>query len=294
MGRGLKRTMGRESMPTLSIGIVGLGLMGGSLGLDFQSLGHKTYGLVHKESNAQIAMERNLVSVVSTNPSILNNCEIIILSLPIQQLLHPGRELINALPKNAVVTDVGSVKEPVLNVWKDLHPRFVPSHPMAGNEKSGVTSGQIGLFKNKPWVVTPDKSTEAEAIQIIKDLARQLECEWIISEPAKHDEAVALISHLPVLISAALIHTVGYERDPVIKNLSKLLASSGFKDTTRVGGGNPNLGTAMAKYNTSKVLKSLSSYRWSLQQIEEILLSGEWEQLTKELKHAKSIRQEFL
>ena len=199
-----------KTKPSKNIGIVGLGLIGGSLGLDLQKLGYTVYGITHREKTAQKARERKLAQIVSTDPSVLNNCSLIYIALPLEQLLNPSSALINAIPRNSVVTDVGSVKVPILNTWNKLHPRFVASHPMTGTEESGVNAGQHNLFKNKPWVVTPSKETDQKALEIVHQIALSLGSKWISSEAQIHDEAVGLISHLPVLISAALLNTHNY------------------------------------------------------------------------------------
>ena len=99
------------------VGIVGLGLIGGSLGLDLQARGWSVQGLVHRQATADRATARGLVGSVSTDPSCLSGCDLVILALPIPALLKPNAELLEALPAEAVVTDVGSVKQPVLEVW---------------------------------------------------------------------------------------------------------------------------------------------------------------------------------
>ena len=214
--------------------------------------------------------------------------------MPIDKIINPPLELISALPRKAVITDVASVKDPILKSWKDLHPNFVASHPMAGTSFSGVESGQLDLFKNRPWVITPDADTDQDALEIVKNIALKLGSKLILTDATKHDETVALISHLPVIISAALIKTLAVQQDPSMTDLSKKLASSGFADTSRVGGGNPDLGVAMAANNTSALLKALSCYRWSLDQFEGAVLAENWPQLLKELRTTQSLRLEFL
>ena len=159
-----------KTKPSKNIGIVGLGLIGGSLGLDLQKLGYTVYGITRREKTAHKARERKLAQIVSTDPSVLKNCSLIYIALPLEQLLNPSSALINAIPRNAVVTDVGSVKVPILNTWNKLHPRFVASHPMTGTEESGVNAGQHNLFKNKPWVVTPNKETDKKALEIVRQI----------------------------------------------------------------------------------------------------------------------------
>ena len=283
-----------HSNPPINIGIVGLGLIGGSLGLDLQNLGYTVYGITHREKTATKARERKLAHFVSTDPSLLQNCSIIYVALPLEQLINPSSILINAIPTNAVVTDVGSVKVPILNTWNKLHPRFVASHPMTGTEKSGVNAGQPNLFKNKPWIVTPDKTTDKKALEVIHQISLSLGCKWISSEAQIHDEAVSLISHLPVFISAALLNTLSEDMNPFLYSLAKNIASNGLADTSRVGGGNPELGVSMAKFNKKHLMKSLSSYRKSLDLIEKYLLEENWKDLEKILVNTQKKRKNFI
>tara|TARA_B100000700_G_scaffold129809_1_gene145437 strand:+ start:1678 stop:2553 length:876 start_codon:yes stop_codon:yes gene_type:complete len=283
-----------KSKPPKNIGIVGLGLIGGSLGLDLQKLGHTVYGITHREKTAKKAKERKLAQIISTDLSVLKDCSIIYIALPLKQLLNPSSVLINAIPRDAVVTDVGSVKVPILNTWKKLHSRFVASHPMTGTEESGVNAGQHNLFKNKPWVVTPDKETDQKALKTIHQISLSLGCKWISAEASIHDEAVGLISHLPVLISAALLNTLFTETNPSLYSLTKSIASSGFADTSRVGGGNPELGVSMAKYNKENLMRNLLSYRHSLDLFEKYLLEENWSELEKILVNTQKGRHNFI
>ena len=286
--------MTSESSASGTAGVVGLGLIGGSLALDLQDLGWTVQGLVHRQTTADRAMQRGLVHTVSTDPSCLSSCDLVILALPIPQLLDPDPALVAALPADAVITDVGSVKQPVLETWRHRHGRFVASHPMAGTAAAGVEAGHRGLFRNRPWIATPDASTDPEALSLVHSLASCLGSQWVTAAAGQHDQAVALISHLPVLVSAALLRTAGEERDPAVRQLAMTLASSGFADTSRVGGGNPALGVAMASSNTDAVLRSLAAYRWSLEQLEEAVLNGNWAQLLQELERTQALRPGFL
>ena len=276
-----------------SVGIVGLGLIGGSLGLDLRDLGWSVQGLVHRTATAERALERGLVDAVSTDPACLSSCDLVVLSLPIPALLAPELTLLEAIPESAVVTDVGSVKQPVLEVWRSLHPRFVASHPMAGTASAGVEAGQVGLFRGRPWIATPEAGTDPTAVEVVRTLAHDLGSQWHTASAEQHDQAVALISHMPVLVSAALLRTAGDERDPEIRQLAQSLASSGFADSTRIGGGNPDLGVAMASSNSAAVLKALAAYRWSLEQLEDAVLRNNWQQLHRELQRTQSLRPDY-
>jgi arogenate dehydrogenase (NADP+) len=229
------------------IGIVGLGLIGGSLGLDLIARGVEVRALVHRPATAERARQRGLATQISTDPEVLSDCSLVVLALPLDQLLDPPPELLAALPAAAVITDVGSVKGPVLEVWNErLGPlaaaRFVGSHPMAGTARSGVEAGEPGLFEGRPWVATPTPATDPEALGAVRMLAEALGSRWLTCAAADHDRAVALISHLPVLVSAALLQAAdrgAAEVAGALPPLVRALASSGFADTTRVGGGNP-------------------------------------------------------
>jgi len=269
------------------IGVVGLGLIGGSLALDLRAQGLRVQALVHREATAQRARQRGLADQVSTDPAVLADCALVVLALPLDRLLEPSSELLGALPAGAVVTDVGSVKGPVLARWGPW-PRFVASHPMAGTAQAGVEAGLAGLFAGRPWVATPTDATDPEALAVVRGLAEAVDARWIECLAADHDQAVALISHLPVLLGAALIEAAGQAP------LARALASSGFADTSRVGAGNPELGSLMARYNREALLVALARYRTSLAALEQLVQGGDWPGLEQRLVQAQAHRPEFL
>ena len=281
----------------LPVGVVGLGLIGGSIALDLRQQGLVVHGLVHRPATAERALQRDLVDRVSTDPAVLQGCGLVVLALPLDGLLDPDPKLLAALPPQAVVTDVGSVKQPVLERWQGLHPRFVPSHPMAGTAQAGVEAGLAGLFAGRPWVATPAADTDAAALASVQDLATLLGAHWLCCPAAAHDQAVALISHLPVLVSAALLQAADRSAAAAGDELGALvraLASSGFADTTRVGGGNPQLGTLMARSNRTALLQALQGYRHSLAALEQLVQQGEWSGLQGALQVAQQLRPEFV
>jgi arogenate dehydrogenase (NADP+) len=269
------------------IGVVGLGLIGGSLALDLRAQGLRVQALVHREATAQRARQRGLADQVSTDPAVLADCALVVLALPLDRLLEPSSELLGALPAGAVITDVGSVKGPVLDRWGPW-PRFVASHPMAGTAQAGVEAGLAGLFAGRPWVATPTDATDPEALAVVRGLAEAVDARWIECPAADHDQAVALISHLPVLLGAALIEAAGQEP------LARALASSGFADTSRVGAGNPELGSLMARHNREALLVALARYRTSLAALEQLVQGGDWPGLEQRLVQAQAHRPEFL
>ena len=281
------------------VGIVGLGLIGGSLGLDLRAQGLEVRALVHREATAERARERGLADVVATDATVLQGCGLIVLALPLDRLLDPDPALRAALPAEAVLTDVGSVKQPVLERWGHWHPRFVASHPMAGTAQAGVEAGLEGLFTGRPWVATPASAplpgTDPAALDLVQQLAEAVGARWLTCDAAAHDQAVALISHMPVLVSAALLQAAdrgGAEAGA--QELVRQLASSGFADTSRIGGGNPELGTLMARSNRAAVLQGLAQYRHQLDALESLVEGEHWPALQAELSRCQALRPEFL
>lgn len=290
------------------VGIVGLGLIGGSLGLDLLARGATVRALVHRQATADRARQRGLASEVSTDPAVLRDCALVVLALPLDRLLEPSAALLAALPPAAVITDVGSVKGPVLAAWTarlgpERSSRFVASHPMAGTTQAGVEAGAAGLFRGRPWVATPGADTDPAALTVVAELAEAVGARWLTCAAADHDRAVALISHLPVLVSAALLQAAdhGAAAAPALDagaatlpQLVRLLASGGFADTSRVGGGNPELGMLMAQGNREPLLAALGQYRQALADLEQLVASESWPELLASLAEAQRLRPQFL
>ena len=278
----------------MNIGIVGLGLIGGSIGLKLQRLNHTIYGLTNNNFNKKRAIDRKLANFVSCDIGILKECSLIILALPIQDLINPSKELISAIPKEAIVTDVGSIKEPIINTWERIHPLFIGSHPMAGTEQKGVDSGFESLLNNAKWIITPTSKTNSNALNKLSNLINYMECEICIASPKEHDQAVSFISHLPIFVASSLIKTAYLDDNKSLLNLTQKLASTGFSDTTRVGGGNPNLGLDLAANNQQNILKALKEFKDNINEIETLIKDKNWELLSKQLTKAMEVRSTFI
>tara|TARA_Y100001978_G_scaffold127225_1_gene113549 strand:+ start:17 stop:853 length:837 start_codon:yes stop_codon:yes gene_type:complete len=277
----------------MNIGIVGLGLIGGSIGLKLQSLNHTVYGITNNSLNEVKAKERKLANIVSQDYKILENCSIIILALPIKDLIKPPKNLIKAIPTKAIVTDVGSVKVPIVETWEKIHDFFIGSHPMAGTEEKGVKAGKIELFNNSKWVITPTYKTDQDSLETLSKLFQNMGCDIYFENPVIHDQAVANISHLPIYIASSLIQTAYCNNDKDLLNLSCKLAATGFLDTSRVGGGNPALGVDLAKNNTINILKCIKKFKENINEIEKIFEERNWNLLEEKLLKAQEYRNHF-
>ena len=278
----------------MNIGIVGLGLIGGSIGLKLQTLNHTIYGVTNNNVNEKKAIKNKLANIVSCDFGILKECSLIILALPIKDLIHPSNELISKIPKKAIVTDVGSIKEPIINTWEKIHPLFIGSHPMAGTEQKGVDSGFESLLDNAKWIITPTSKTNLDAINILGNLITSMGCKIFKASPKEHDEAVSLISHLPIFVASSLIKTAYKEQNKSLLDLTQNLAATGFSDTTRVGGGNPMLGLDLATNNQENILNAIKDFKNNINEIENLIKNKNWELLSKKLTKATEVRSSFI
>lgn len=278
----------------MNIGIVGLGLIGGSLGLDLRSQGHRVLGVSRKAHTCDRAIARGVVDDASISLSLMVEADVVFVCTPLGVMQSTVTELIPYLSEDTVLTDVGSVKGWVVEAISPLWRNFVGGHPMAGTAESGIEAAQRGLFAGAAYVLTPTQTTPLLAVQTVEAIVRPLQTRIYHCPPDVHDQAVAWISHLPVITSASLIAACLGEVDPNVLELAKALASSGFRDTSRVGGGNPELGVMMARYNRSALLNALNTYRDRLNHFISQIEQEDWPGLEGGLEQTQTGRSEFV
>lgn len=281
----------------MEIGIVGLGLIGGSLGLDLRSLGHRVVGISQRRSTWEYAIARGAVDDASDDATVLNACEVVFVCTPLSQIMPTVAKIAPFLSKTAILTDVGSVKAPIVAAMatlKTVSNPFLGGHPMAGTAETGIQAALSGLFVGNPYVLTPTGETPRAAIETVSALVKSLGATLYECTPEAHDRAVALISHLPVMVSASLIQACAREDDPRVRQLAQQLASSGFRDTSRVGGGNPELGRLMAEFNTPALLVALRRYRSTLDEMIDHVESSQWDELQARLGETQRDRPEYV
>lgn len=244
----------------MKIGIIGLGLIGGSIYRDLKKLNYDVVAVSQSQNGTGIYKDF----------SILKTCDIVFVCSPMNKTLQVLDELENVLLPNTIVTDVCSLKQ---FVSKKKRPyKFIPSHPMAGTEHQGFENSMEGLFLGRKWVVTPVWGNDETLIYIIEKLGATP----VVTTPEKHDEAVALISHMPMLVAQAIFKTASDNE------LALEIASSGFRDMTRLAMSNVEMANDMILMNSEniqtsvlKLYKSISDLTNSdyLSQIKEIKLN---------------------
>ncbi len=278
----------------MKIGILGLGLIGGSLGLDLRSHGHYVFGVSRRESTCTKAVALGCVDQASVDMNLLAAAEVVFICTPLGLIIPTVEQLIAHLPSTVVITDVGSVKTPIVKAISPLWNNFIGGHPMAGTAESGIEAAQKNLFVNRPYVLTPTAATPTAAIKVLEEIVGLLGANIYHCSSEDHDRAVSWISHLPVMVSSALIAACMGEKDSHVLQLAQKLASSGFRDTSRVGGGNPELGVMMARYNQEELLRSLQQYRHNLDELVSLIEQENWTVLEEKLQSTQQARPKFM
>lgn len=220
------------------IGVIGLGLIGGSIFKDLTELGYEVLGVSKSQKN---------IENVYSDYTCLQGCELVFVCKEMNKTLEILQELNSYLDKNTIVTDVCSLKEFVSK--QEYNYKFIPSHPMAGTEFSGWESSQKGLFQGAKWVITPLEDDYNPTI--LEDVIKKLGAEIIYTTPEEHDEAAALISHMPMVIAQALYMTAENNQ------LALKLASSGFRDMTRLALSSLDMAEDMVKINSANIEKAI-------------------------------------
>lgn len=241
----------------MKIGIISLGLIGGSLFKCLTQTTNEIYAVTRNEKTIQEAI--SLTPYVSNDLNTLKDCDIIFVASPINKTLEILDQLNNIVKKECIVLDCASVKQFVMN--KNYNYTFIGSHPMAGTENNGYGSSFKELFVGAKWVLTPNEKTAKDKIEKAKTIIEQTGATVIIADAKEHDKAVALISHMPLLLSQALFNTV--KENP----LAMKLASSGFRDMTRLTMSNLEMAKDMREYNFDNINNALTQLNQSLDEL---------------------------
>jgi len=278
----------------MRIAIIGLGLIGGSLGLALKRLANadlRIIGIPRREETLKQALGMGAVDEGTTDHVKGSaDSDIIFLCTPINLIVPIISEIVPSLKKGAIVTDVGSSKYEIVSQAEKIMPKgnyFVGGHPMAGKETVKLEAAEATLFQDKNWILTKTSKTSVRAIEQIEQLIKKIGAKTLIMDPKTHDLVVAAISHMPLAVAAALVNAVAGEAE---KELMVKCASSGFRDTTRIASGDPILGVDMFTTNKRAVLKMIGDFKRSLANLEKLIKEGNGEKIHEELEKAKSFR----
>jgi len=274
------------------LSILGVGLLGGSIGLAVRSLlnGCTVVGYGHRQATLEKALNVGAIDEAYADPaSAVREADLVILCTPVGLFEELLRQIAPALPPGAIVTDVGSTKRSVVQAGERLLPagvHFVGSHPMAGSEKRGVEFARADLLQRAMCILTPTPRTDAAALSSVQAFWESLGMRTCTMSPEEHDRRLADVSHLPHAIAAAMVLM---QEEPSLQ-----LAGKGFLDTTRIAGGDGALWRDIFLDNRDNVLASLSRMRDCMNRLVELLDAQDGEALTDWLNAAARRREALL
>ena len=273
------------------ITIVGLGLLGGSIGLAARKRGIAAEIAGYARRERTVAESEKIRATDYSTTDLLaavSDADLVILCTPVAQMLALAERFLPALKRGAIVTDVGSVKGEVV---RDLEPlvaragaHFVGSHPMAGGEKNGVLAARADLFKNAVCVVTPTKKSNNGAVRKLEKFWKTLGGRVLKLPPGQHDELASRASHLPHVLAATL---AGLVLDPARPEAQWQLCAGGFRDTTRIASGSPEMWRDIALSNRKNLAKSIAGFVSELQKFQGVLKRADGRALLKIFETAK-------
>lgn len=254
--------------------LIGVGLLGGSLGLALRKRGlaGEVCGYVRRESSIAECAQVGAVDLASTDlTAAVRNADLVVFCTPLAQMEELARAIAPHLQKNALITDVGSVKSALIHkldpIFVKTSAHYIGSHPMAGSEKTGVLAARADLFLNAACVVTPTGTSTAEKIAETESLWHAVGGRVMRMSPELHDEFVSRTSHLPHVLAAHLAaYILGDERLEQAQ-----LCATGFKDSTRIASGSPEMWRDIALMNRENLLMALDEFTAKLKEFRTVL-----------------------
>jgi prephenate dehydrogenase len=261
------------------IAIIGLGLIGGSIGLALKSQkldGIEVVGTARTRDTNTRAKKIGAIDRDIPDPAqAVRGARLVIIATPILAMKPIFEEIAPALAEGAVVTDAGSTKGNVLAWAKETlpaHAQFVGGHPMAGKESQGIDAADPALFHDKTWVLTPGPDNSEQALRTVLGLVHTCGANVLYMDAQEHDSYVAAISHLPLALSSALF-SVAFSSSAWPELAS--LASSGFRDTTRLASGSPEMAHDIAMTNRENLIHWIDRFQSELSRLRETIAAGE-------------------
>lgn len=258
----------------LKIGIVGLGLIGGSIFKALCALVCNVFGVSY--SNSTIKKAKKYSKNVSKSLQSLRDCDIVFVCSHMNKTLEVLDKLEEILAPETIVVDVCSLKAFLCNKKRKFV--YIPSHPMAGTEFSGFENSFETLFQKAKWVLTPFKDTQEADIKKVMQIIETLGAEVVFATPEEHDKAVALISHMPMVVAQAIF------KSAEDNSLAMKLASSGFRDSTRLALSSVEMAQDMVELNSENIQKALLKLYASIGE----LLSKDYLIQIKEIKKSRA------
>jgi prephenate dehydrogenase len=277
-----------------TLALIGVGLIGGSfaMGLRRAGIAPRIVGFDRDRATLESAASLGVIDTAAESVSeAVKGADLVVIAVPVRSVGPVLHDVALAMEPEAVVTDVGSTKAEVVRVareeLRERFARFVPGHPVAGRETSGVESALVDLFRGARVVLTPTAQTSADAIDTVRAAWEAVGAKVTSADAAEHDRIFAAVSHLPHILSFALVSEIA-SRD----NAAELLgfAAGGFRDFTRIAASSPQMWRDIALQNREALLAEIARYQARLAVFRELIERGEAAGLERLMTEARATR----
>ena len=279
--------------------IVGLGLIGGSVGLAMKrsNISNQITGYARSNSTLERAIELGLVDKVEDNlKDAVNDCDLVILATPLSAFKKLVEEMSPFLKKDCIITDTGSAKLSVIEDLSGILPsnvEFVPGHPIAGTEESGPDAGFAELFDNRWCILTPTEDNSSHAIDLVKEFWESIGSKVEIMDPLHHDKVLAITSHIPHLIAFNIVGTANNLANITEKEVVKYSAG-GFRDFTRIAASDPKMWSDIFTYNSEAVLEMLELFSNDLAKLKSAVIKKDSDLLFSNFEKTREVRKNII
>ncbi len=262
----------------MNIGIIGLGLMGGSLGMALKKFSNKYHiiGYDHNPKHQKEALILNLVDKISNGFEEIKSCDVIILTIPVDAIIQTIQNL-KDIHEDCTIIDFGSSKAKISSsIPQEIRKNFVTSHPMTGTEKFGPTAAMDNLYKEKTMVICDKEQSGELQIDIAIGLFRDIEANVVFMGADEHDRHAAFISHMPHAVSYAIANSVMKQEDS--ENIIAL-AGGGFRSMSRIAKSSPTMWEDIFRQNRDNLLESIESFNSEMSRYKSMIENEEWDAL---------------
>jgi prephenate dehydrogenase len=280
------------------LAIIGIGLIGGSLARALRRAGAvgEVVGYGRSLANLKLAVDMGVVDHAETSLSAaVEEADMVVLAVPVGSMPELLGRLAGSVSRETVVTDVGSVKADVCQAAREAlgesYSRFVPGHPIAGTEQSGVAASREDLFQHHKVILTPDDQTDAGAIEVVRAMWEDVGGIVRIMDAAQHDLVLAASSHLPHVLAFGLVDML-VRRDEHRDIFD--YAAGGFRDFTRIAGSDPVMWSDICSANAEPILELIDQYRHDLDEMAQAIARGDREWLEHVFRRARHARETYI
>lgn len=275
-----------------SITILGLGLIGGSLGSALVRKGYQVTGWDQDPASVSEAFQIGAINHRPLNfKEAVQSAGVIFIATPVAAISKVIARCIPYTAPGTIFSDVASIKEQVIKAVMPILPEscyFIPGHPMTGSEKHGIAAADPFLFENAAYILIQNPAVPTEAFERVSRIVRDIGAHLMILSAEEHDRIVGMVSHLPHLLAATLAKTAGVCEESHPGTLA--LAAGGFRDTTRIAMGAPELWEGIILGNREKVLEAITAFQRELANLNELIRRGDSDQLRQFLGKARETR----